>query len=349
VAEALRTGTVLASARDGLLAPLLRIQLDRLARYAAACALPPPRLAVAPDGPLLPAYAAALLACAEDTDRGLAALAHRCLQELGRTVPGLAPSLGWRHPYRLRVLRSTASGVLGIRLDLAVPAEHRAAFVFRPGQHVKVFLDVDGVQVARSYSVCVPPAETSATGLLSLGVRRLPDGLVSTYLHEVAAGDEVLVSVPHGNLFAAEDDAPALLLGGGSGVTPLLSIAADLLQRGVGPVGLVVVDRDPEHAMLSPEIDALCGGYADRLTVRRLWTRVAGSARPHASRLGRSIREVLPDAGRARAYLCGPGGLLAAAAAALQQSGVAGDRVQVSAFDTASRARTAALGHRASA
>jgi len=97
----------------------------------------------------------------------------------------------------------------------------------RPGQHLDVRLTAeDGYQAQRSYSLLSPPQRT---GLYELGIERLDDGEVSTWFHDKAQhGETIEVLGPVGGHFVLDESntRPALLIGGGSGVVPLLSMAA---------------------------------------------------------------------------------------------------------------------------
>jgi ferredoxin-NADP reductase len=109
----------------------------------------------------------------------------------------------------------TPRGVV-LRLDVADRVEHLA------GQHYVVRLTAeDGYTAQRSYSVASAPGDPQ----VELFVERLEDGEVSTYLADVVApGDELEVRGPIGGWFVWEGTAPALLLGGGSGVAPLVAM-----------------------------------------------------------------------------------------------------------------------------
>ena len=97
--------------------------------------------------------------------------------------------------------------------------------VFRAGQHLDVKLTApDGYQAQRSYSVA---SEPGLEGLYELAVERLEGGEVSPFLHDVAeVGDAIGIRGPFGGHFVwdREDGGPLLLIGGGSGVAPLMSI-----------------------------------------------------------------------------------------------------------------------------
>ena len=103
------------------------------------------------------------------------------------------------------------------RLALGVPTGHRA------GQHYVVRLTApDGYTASRSYSVASAPDGGSE---IELTVERLEDGEVSTFLHDVVeVGDELEVRGPIGGCFVWDGTEPALLLGGGSGLVPLMAM-----------------------------------------------------------------------------------------------------------------------------
>ncbi|HVH62405.1 MAG TPA: FAD-binding oxidoreductase, partial [Candidatus Dormibacteraeota bacterium] len=108
--------------------------------------------------------------------------------------------------------------VVSINLDLTDWPGHL------PGQHVDVRLTAeDGYQAERSYSIATPPEARR----LGLTVERLDDGEVSPYLAgELRVGDKLELRGPIGGYFVwrASDDRPLLLIGGGSGIVPLMAM-----------------------------------------------------------------------------------------------------------------------------
>ncbi|KQS61056.1 oxidoreductase [Geodermatophilus sp. Leaf369] len=103
-----------------------------------------------------------------------------------------------------------------LRLDVTDRVDHL------PGQHYVLRLTApDGYVAQRSYSVASAPGDP----LLELFVERLDDGEVSTYLADVAEpGDQLEVRGPIGGWFAWDGETPALLVGGGTGVVPLVAM-----------------------------------------------------------------------------------------------------------------------------
>jgi ferredoxin-NADP reductase len=98
-------------------------------------------------------------------------------------------------------------------------------FAFKAGQHVDIRLTApDGYRAQRSYSIASAPENNEA---IELTIERLDDGEVSPFFHEVAeVGDEIELRGPLGGHFvwSIADGGPLLLIGGGSGVVPLMSM-----------------------------------------------------------------------------------------------------------------------------
>jgi len=144
-------------------------------------------------------------------------------------------------------------------LELSVPgwADHLA------GQHLDVRLTAeDGYQAQRSYSIASAPGET-----LALTVERLDDGEVSPYLvDEAREGDGFEVRGPIGGYFVWEPDdpTPVLLVGGGSGVVPLMAMARSRARAGdAAPMRLLYSSRSLEDVIYRDELEALPGDGFD--------------------------------------------------------------------------------------
>jgi ferredoxin-NADP reductase len=144
-------------------------------------------------------------------------------------------------------------------LELNVPgwADHLA------GQHLDVRLTAeDGYQAQRSYSIASAPGET-----LALTVERLDDGEVSPYLvDEAREGDGFEVRGPIGGYFVWEPDdpAPVLLVGGGSGVVPLMAMARSRARVGAtAPMRLLYSSRSLEDVIYRDELEEFPGDGFD--------------------------------------------------------------------------------------
>jgi ferredoxin-NADP reductase len=167
-------------------------------------------------------------------------------------VTGTAPvRLNWRlATVERRVPESTAAATLLLGVD-GWPG-HRA------GQHVDVRLTADdGYQAERSYSLASPPDDP----LIALTIERIDDGEVSPWLTEVAStGDSFELRGPVGGYFVWDgtESGPVLLVAGGSGVVPLMSMARHRARRGIRTrMRLLYSARSVDDLLFREELDEL--------------------------------------------------------------------------------------------
>ena len=219
------------------------------------------------------------------------------------TVP-LVPIV-WRVASVRRAIEETSSAKT-IVLDVPGWPGHVA------GQHVDVRLTAeDGYQAERSYSIASPPEAQE----LALTVERIDDGEVSPYLtEEVRAGDQFEVRGPIGGHFTwrVGDGGPVLLLGGGSGLVPLMSMLRHrAAQQSNVATSLLVSARRVEDILYRAELAQLA--RSDGLKLDQTLTRgaPAGWAGFSGRVDGEMLREVGPDVSeRPRIYICGPTGFV---------------------------------------
>lgn len=177
-----------------------------------------------------------------------------------------------------------------------------------PGQHVDLRLTApDGYTAHRSYSISSAPEH----GRLEVTVQTVDDGEVSPYLVEVAEpGDQLEVRGPLGGWFVRrpDDPRPALLIGGGSGVAPLMS----MVRAATHPIRLVYSTRSPSDALFTEELAAL-SARDGRITVTYVYTRFAPPGWPEPPRRldGDMLARVAwPRDVDSVAYVCGPTGFV---------------------------------------
>ena len=195
----------------------------------------------------------------------------------------------------------------------------------RAGQHVDVRLTAeDGYQAQRSYSIASPPEDD---GDVALTVERLDDGEVSPYLvDDMAPGDMCELRGPIGGWFVwdAADGGPLLLVAGGSGVVPLMSMLRHRAAlRSEVPARLLLSARTLDDVLYADELRALDVGD-DALAVSITLTRTAP---PDWTGYHRRVDEAMleevawPAADRPHAYVCGPTPFVEAVAASLVDLG----------------------------
>ncbi|MCK9902023.1 oxidoreductase [Parafrankia colletiae] len=160
-----------------------------------------------------------------------------------------------------RVIRETAD----TRTFVIAPSS--GPFTYRAGQFVTFRLQIDGEELLRSYSMSSAP-ETDTEMMTT--VKRVPGGQVSNWLIDnVSPGDEVEITEPHGVFCLRDTDVPLLGFCGGSGITPVLSLAKSALAGTKRSVRLLCADRDQPSMIFETALADLVAQYPDRLTVVR--------------------------------------------------------------------------------
>lgn len=154
-------------------------------------------------------------------------------------------------------------------LTFEIPAEIRDQFNYIPGQYITVDVEVNGKSERRAYSLCSSPILDQD---LSVGIKKVENGKVSTYINDVAKeGDAIKVMPPMGNFTLDPDPTRSkhyVLFGGGSGVTPLMSIVRTVLVREPNSkLTLFYANRDEQSIMFKTVLDELIEKYPENLEV----------------------------------------------------------------------------------
>ncbi|MBF6352298.1 ferredoxin--NADP reductase [Nocardia flavorosea] len=171
-------------------------------------------------------------------------------------------------------------------------------FSYRAGQFCTFKVTVDGKPLFRSYSMSSAP-ETDAE--FTTTVKRVPGGAVSNWMHDnIDEGDEVELTVPTGRFCLREGDTPVLGFSGGSGITPIISLAKSTLASTDRTVRLLCADRDRPSAIFEAALDELVAKYPDRLTV------VRHRDDEHGYVDAAKVWEFVGEDTAGDAYICGP-------------------------------------------
>ncbi|MFB6893781.1 1,2-phenylacetyl-CoA epoxidase subunit PaaE [Kitasatospora sp. NPDC056327] len=222
-----------------------------------------------------------------------------------------------------------------VAVTFAIPDGLAEAFAFRPGQTLTLRRVVDGVDERRSYSICAP-----AGGPLRIAVREVPGGLFSRWLvRDARPGEEVEVLTPSG-LFTPDLAEPAdhVLLAAGSGITPMLSIAASVLAADrTSTVTLLYGNRRSDTVMFADELADLKDRHLGRLQLVHVLSRETRDAELLSGRLDpervAALLAALVDVETVgHWWLCGPFGMVAGAKELLAGLGVPADRVHQELF-----------------
>ena len=196
--------------------------------------------------------------------------------------------------------RATVSRIVQETADARtfVLTPHEEPFAYQAGQFCTFKVRVNDRDLLRSYSMSSAP-ETDDE--LMTTIKRVPGGKVSNWLHDnVVEGDVVELTRPAGRFCLRPAEVPVLGFAGGSGITPILSLAKSALATTEHPVRLLCADRDPASAIFDAVLTELVEGYRGRLVVVRHFDSERGLLDAAA------IREFVGADGHADSYLCGP-------------------------------------------
>ncbi|OBY93169.1 MULTISPECIES: ferredoxin reductase [Pseudomonas] len=207
-----------------------------------------------------------------------------------------------------------------LELRLRPNAHWRGA---RPGQHLQLFVERDGVRHSRSYSL----TRIAADGCLEFAVKLQPGGRVSSFLlQQLCVGDVLELGQPGGDLSWPVDGQGVLLLAAGSGLTPLLGLLREALARGYnGPVTLLHYVRERGQKAFVAGLEALARQYPN-LELR--WA-LSRDAALEGELAGRFQRDHVADLDGRHVLVCGPGGFVESVRQAL---GAISPSLQVESF-----------------
>jgi propane monooxygenase reductase component len=218
--------------------------------------------------------------------------------------------------------------IRGVRLALIDPPE----ITFQAGQYVDGL--VPGTQEWRSYSMASPP---SSRRELEFMVKLMAGGLASSYVEGgLAIGERITVRGPYGSFRLRSEDRPAVMIAGGSGMAPILSMLRDLAERrSTKPLTFFYGARTKRDLFLLEEIEAIADSLPNFRFVPAL-----SEATPEERWEGSTglvtdvVARDFADMGGMEAYLCGPPGMIDAAIPMLRKHGVAESDVHYDKFLT---------------
>ena len=189
-----------------------------------------------------------------------------------------------------------------------------------PGQHLDVRLTAeDGYQTERSYSIATPADGRRVT----ISVERIADGEVSPYLaDELRVGDKLELRGPIGGYFVwtPNDERPLLLVGGGSGIVPLMAmLRARIAAASDIPVRLLVSARSIDEIIYGAELESIASANSGVEIIRTLTRSQPSGWTGYARRVDQAmLAEIAWPADRQpRSFACGPTGFVETVASGL--------------------------------
>ncbi|MCB0363556.1 MAG: hypothetical protein KDD35_12590, partial [Bdellovibrionales bacterium] len=168
--------------------------------------------------------------------------------------------------FPLRVIHIKKETADAKSISLLIPNELKEKFQYRPGQFISVIVGTNpGEELIRSYSLCTSPDTDSDFKIM---VKEIPQGKVSPILcHTLQEGQSLWCTPPNGKFFQdTEQSFHYVLLGAGSGITPLISILKHVLKsKDKSRVTLIYCNRRQDSIIFLEELKNLEHQYGERL------------------------------------------------------------------------------------
>jgi 3-ketosteroid 9alpha-monooxygenase subunit B len=247
------------------------------------------------------------------------------------TNPGDAPAVADHtdvlrahgyHPLRVKQVVQETDDAKSFVLD--IPPDLAETFRYEPGQFCTFRVRIDGDEHLRSYSMSSAP-ETDPD--LTVTVKRVPGGLISNwFLDNVSVGDVLETTKPAGVFCLQDNDKPVLAFCGGSGVTPVMSIAKRALVSTSRRVHMLYANRNPESVIFERPLHQMCCEHAGRIEVQHHFDSETGFMDSE------SVASFASKGLDGDVYICGPAPFMDLVESTLLELGVSADRIFIERF-----------------
>ena len=223
-----------------------------------------------------------------------------------------------------------------VSVSFQVHEDLKEAYAFTPGQYLTLKLTINNEEQRRSYSICSSSAED-----ITVAVKRVENGLVSSYLNEVLKeNDEMEVMTPEGNFTLETDQAKKRKFVGfaaGSGITPIMSMIKELSMDETETVFTLFYSNKMESDVIfKHQLDKLAG---DNFKINYIYTRQKLNNPLLEGRIDKSkatelIKADLSCLNADAFYLCGPEEMIFNVKSALEEFGVLNTKIKFELFTT---------------
>lgn len=249
------------------------------------------------------------------------------------------------HSLVVKEIRRETESCVSILFD--VPSSLQKEYQYTQGQYLTIKAKINNEEVRRSYSICSCPLDSE----LRVAVKKVPEGLFSTYANEtLKAGDQLDVMTPIGNFntdLSADQSKHYVAFVAGSGITPVMSIMKTVLR--IEPKSrftLFYGNKNFESIIFRDEIEALKNEYLQRLGVYHLLSREITDSPLFNGRLNGEKASLfcdhLFDLNKVDDFfLCGPGEMILEIKETLLEKGVDSKKVHLELFTTPGQAAKA--------
>lgn len=210
------------------------------------------------------------------------------------------------------------------------------SFEYEPGQFITLIKEVNGKKIRRAYSLCTTPFEDDNPAVT---VKRVDGGAMSNDVNDnVKAGDEIEIMEPMGMFTTSYDSnakRQAVFFGGGSGITPLMSILRSiLLKEPESSVVLVYGNRSEEYIIFKDLISELTNKYGDRFKALHILEEGEAdySGRPTPEMI-KDICSAISSDTNTEFYVCGPQPMMDVVSEGLDVAGIDASKIKMESFE----------------
>lgn len=222
-----------------------------------------------------------------------------------------------------------------IQIVMSIPNHLESQFIYESGQYITIHQNISGEDVRRSYSICSSPF---ADKELSVAVKEVPGGKMSTFLNqELKEGQQLEVMAPMGNfkLQPNFEHKHHFLFGGGSGITPLLSIIKTALHEENSKVTLVYANKNEASIIFNKELRSLHESFSNRFQIihsidspEESWADLKGQL--NHERLLQLIEKYANN--ESIFYICGPNGMMELVKNTLEKRNIPKNQIKLEYF-----------------
>ncbi len=226
------------------------------------------------------------------------------------------------------------------QITFAIPPELCDTFEFKSGQFLTLLAQINGETVRRSYSICSTPALLATKQEISVGIKRVEDGVFSTWATtQLKAGTEIGVMPPDGRFISKKPDAKMrLMIAAGSGITPILSMLTHgLANEPQSRFTLVYGNQRTNTIMFGEALQDLKDRYPSRLQLIHILSRQAtelplSHGRITIEKIAQLTSGLIDIKTVDEAFICGPEAMIEAAERGLQTAGLAKQQIHSERF-----------------
>lgn len=243
--------------------------------------------------------------------------------------------------YPLPVVHKKQETEDAITIGFSIPDQYKSEFNYKQGQYLTLRMTINGEEIRRSYSLCTSPLEDD---ILSVTIKKVAGGKMSNFLNDgIQLGTNIDVMPPDGRFYSeinAAHQKQYILIGGGSGITPLFSITRTVLKaEPKSNITIIYGNRDEKSIIFKNELEQLVAANNGRLKVIYAldnapanWNGIAGLL--NKEKIAELVKENHNELADKEYFICGPEGLMTQAQQALEELQIDKNRVHIEFFTT---------------